>query len=234
MAPGTRRVYLSVMSRWATYADDLLSPSKASIHNWLRDRRHTLSPTTINLELAAVKAFYRWAHAWGHAEADCSVLFPRAKRVPPRLPRYLTEHQVGRLLAMPDLATVLLGLIEAWERLRLKTRPGKSNTLFVTSRGKPFRAPRAVWEIVNRYVRAACGRGRGYETIALTARHKPWSGHYPHLLRATFATALLHNGCDLRSIQEMMGHANISTTGRYLGVDIELLKREHRKLFSQR
>jgi len=83
--------------------------------------------------------------------------------------------------------------------------------LFVSNRGKPLERV-AVWMLVKKYAAAA-------------GLH----GIHPHVLRHSFATDLLRGGCDLRTVQEFLGHASVVTTQVYTHVDKSRLRDIARK-----
>jgi integrase/recombinase XerD len=89
-------------------------------------------------------------------------------------------------------------------------RPRTGSQLFLSNRGTaPSRV--ALWMIVKKYARLA--------GIAKSVK--------PHLLRHSFASHLLSGGADLRSIQEMLGHASLSTTQIYTAVEPRRLAEHH-------
>ncbi len=90
--------------------------------------------------------------------------------------------------------------------------PRSPANVFLTKRGTPFAAVTLWLRIKNRVRRAGVARN-------IT----------PHMLRHSFATHLLEHGADLRVIQELLGHANISTTEIYTHVTGQRLRDIHRK-----
>ena len=88
----------------------------------------------------------------------------------------------------------------------------RQRRLLLSSRGRPI-TRNTLWKLV-------------HDAGALAGITKPV---YTHLLRHSFATHLLEGGADLRSVQELLGHANLTTTQRYTHVDAKRLIEVHRK-----
>jgi integrase/recombinase XerD len=128
-----------------------------------------------------------------------------------RVVRVTGKGNKTRLVPVGRKACEALAAYLSAERPKLvKQRSGSE--IFLSERGTKLTTAR-IWQIVKKHARHA-----GLEKRV-----------YPHLLRHSFATHLLGNGADLRIIQEMLGHADISTTQVYTHVDQQRLKAVHRR-----
>jgi len=85
------------------------------------------------------------------------------------------------------------------------------NIIFLNVRGTKL-SRMGIWKIVNRYAQEA----------------EISREFHPHTFRHSFATHLLEGGADLRAVQEMLGHADISTTQIYTHIDRDFIKQMHR------
>lgn len=129
---------------------------------------------------------------------------------------YVRTIGKGRKERLVPLSAVATGAIEAYlERGRpALVKREREPALFLTGRGKPM-TRQWFWSLIRRYARAA-----GITTAVS-----------PHVLRHSFATHLLERGADLRAVQAMLGHSDISTTEIYTHVSrarlIELHRQHH-------
>ena len=248
---------------------ELLDADEAALHDYFAARHVQTKATTANRRLTVFKRFYRWALRERMIQVDPTLKLLAAKQ-PMRVPKSLSEAQVERLLAAPDVNTPLgvrdrtmLELIYA-SGLRVSELVGlkllnlsmSDGVLRVTGKGSkerlvPFGEVAREW--LMRYMaqaRPVLLKGLVSEALFITVRgqrageamtremfwqlikryaaqaeiHVPIS---PHTLRHAFATHLLNHGADLRAVQMLLGHADISTTTIYTHIARERLKTLH-------
>ena len=118
----------------------------------------------------------------------------------------------GRKTRLAPVGSYAVRALDAWRRVRGNFAGFEEPCVFVSQRGKPI-SERAIQERIRYWARRQ----------GLPQRV------YPHLLRHSFASHLLESSGDLRAVQELLGHADISTTQVYTHLDFQHLARVYDK-----
>lgn len=125
--------------------------------------------------------------------------------------RLFGKGRKERVVPIADASAAVL--VRYLEAARPRLARGACAAVFLGRGGRPLRRE-AVWKRLKRHARAA---GLDPDTV------------WPHALRHSFATHMLEGGADLRSLQQLLGHASIQTTQRYTHVDPSRLRQTHER-----
>jgi integrase/recombinase XerC len=253
LAEATRRAYRSDLRDFSAWLDqrglsleDVDVRTLADYTSELGRARRGLAPATISRRLSAVRALVR--HALGPTRVPDAPLAPRRARRLPETPKLSeVEEAVDAVAGDDPLALRNAALLELVYSCGLRSAEAVALDLgdvdldreHVHVRGKGGKerlvplGEEAAWRVAcwlrdgrPSLVRGACDalfvsvRGRRLDTSVLR-RLLP----HPHRLRHAYATHLLEGGVDLRTIQELLGHASLSTTQVYSHVDARRLRR---------
>jgi integrase/recombinase XerC len=121
--------------------------------------------------------------------------------------RVLGKGRKERIIPLSKAATTaLIEYMDARGKLGVVRTLDGADPLWLSDRGKPLTRYRA-YRIVNKYL-----------------KHAGAAKASPHMMRHSYATHLLDHGADLRAVQELLGHSNLSTTEKYTHVSTKRLK----------
>ena len=271
----TLRAYAGDLMRFALFAApdaDEFDPTDVSMmqlrHYLAHLRQSGAARTTIARKVASLRSFYRFLMREGVVSDNpaANLTVPRLEK---RLPTFLDEDQVTRLLGAPDTAEpagrrdrailemlystgVRIGELAALsledvdligEVAQVKGKGKKERLVPLGAQG--VQALRDYLEVRTRvaqrrrtnrralFVNKAGGRLSDRGIRRIFHKYARMVGLpdkvSPHTLRHSFATHMLNRGADLRSVQELLGHASIASTQIYAHVTTERL----RKIYNQ-
>jgi integrase/recombinase XerD len=252
----------------AAQGRDLLAATHADLLAYLAYKvALKAKATSTGRLLSSLKRFYQFALRQNRVAADPSLNI-EAPKLPRGLPKTLTEEDVEKLLAAPDvdeplglrdrtmLEVLYASGLRVSELVTLKVAQVSQDMGVVRILGKgskerlvPLGEEALAW--IRRYLKEArpqiLGR-RSSDAMFVTARAEAMTRQSfwhllkrhalhaglrkalsPHTLRHAFATHLLNHGADLRVVQMLLGHSDISTTQIYTHVARERLKQLHAK-----
>ena len=169
------------------------------------------SPTLDDPLVFRDRAMLELAYGAGLRVSEWITLGLRDAMLDDGLVRVFGKGSKERLVPIGRSAIAAVAVYVRELRPKLEKGQGKG-ILFLNARGVPLTRMGA-WKILRRHV----------ERAGITKHVSP------HTLRHSFATHLLEGGADLRAVQEMLGHADISTTQIYTHVDREYLRTVHRQ-----
>jgi integrase/recombinase XerD len=192
---------LETPKRWRELPD-VLSVDEA--------QRLIAAPTLDDTMVFRDRALLELAYGAGLRVSEWITLGVRDLLLEEGLVRVFGKGSKERLVPIGRSAIGAVAIYLREQRPKLEKGEGKG-VLFLNARGRPLTRMGA-WKIL-----------RGYVERAGITKHVS-----PHTLRHSFATHLLEGGADLRAVQEMLGHVDISTTQIYTHVDREYLRKVHR------
>lgn len=175
--------------------------------------RFLMAPRKFELYHFRDRALLELLYATGCRASELSDLRLRDMHLDERFCKVQGKGSKQRMVPLGDAAIEAISQYLQRQRPSLAAlRPDETDWLLLTRSGKRLRRE-AIWELVKKYALEAD------VDVSIS----------PHTLRHSFATHLLAGGADLRQVQEMLGHASISTTQIYTHVDQSRLKKVHQQ-----